>query len=436
MYNVTNMKDLRKQLRGYIYPNILAMVGMSCYILADTFFISKAAGANGITALNLVLPIYNLMFAIGSMVGIGAATRYTLEKDLREEEVKYYFSNAILCLAWISVVFVSIGVFAPSQLMAVLGGNEEIIAVGAPYIRIAMIFAPAFMINYVFTAFVRNDGAPKVAMLATVSSSLANIVLDYILMFPLGMGMIGAALATAISPLISMAICATHFFSKENDIHFIWVKPSLRRLFHCSGLGVSACVGELASGVTTTVFNFLLLSIVGNVAVAAYGIIANLSLVGIAIFNAIAGGIQPLSSEAKSKNCKEDMRFILRYALVVGFVLTVVLIGLVFGFTEDFVEVFNSEHSVELASYAQLGLRVYFVGFIFAFFNIIVAGYLSSIGEGMASFVISILRGVVLIALMAFALSHVGGVLGVWLAFPVTEFVCTIISAVFIYKNR
>ena len=85
---------MEKQLRRYILPNILAMLGISCYLLADTFFISLAAGANGMTALNLVLPVYGLMFAIGAMIGIGSATRYSLQKAAGSDEARHYFSNA------------------------------------------------------------------------------------------------------------------------------------------------------------------------------------------------------------------------------------------------------------------------------------------------------------------------------------------------------
>lgn len=99
----------KKSLYQYIAPNILAMVGISCYILADTFFIATAQGTNGITALNLALPIYGLIFAIGSMIGTGSAIRYTLENATGQEQAKKYFSNALLWDAIISLFFIAAG---------------------------------------------------------------------------------------------------------------------------------------------------------------------------------------------------------------------------------------------------------------------------------------------------------------------------------------
>lgn len=106
----------KKSLYQYIAPNILAMVGMSCYILADTFFIATSQGTNGITALNLALPIYGLIFAIGSMIGTGSAIRYTLAKATDQQEAKKYFSNALIWDAIVSVIFIAAGLFFQGRL--------------------------------------------------------------------------------------------------------------------------------------------------------------------------------------------------------------------------------------------------------------------------------------------------------------------------------
>lgn len=148
-----------------------------------------------------------------------------------------------------------------------------------------------FILNYTATAFVRNDGAPNVAMAATLGSGIFNIVFDYIFIFPLGLGMAGAAWATAVSPVVSMAICLTHYLSKRNTVRFMRKLPSLRKLLAACELGVVAFVGEISSGITTMVFNFVLLDLVGNIGVAAYGVVANLALVGTALFNGVSQGL-------------------------------------------------------------------------------------------------------------------------------------------------
>ena len=195
--NITKKQPSVKALfTKYVSQNILGMLGISAYILADTLFISLAEGADGITALNLVLPLYNVIFAIGSMIGVGAATRFKILRARKDTQADYYFSNSILFAFIISSIFVAVGVFIPREILILLGADAHIVELGAPYTRIFMVFAPFFMMNYICNAFVRNDGSPAIAMFATLASSLFNIVMDYVLMFPCKLGMTGAALAT------------------------------------------------------------------------------------------------------------------------------------------------------------------------------------------------------------------------------------------------
>ena len=124
-------------------------------------------------------------------------------------------------------------------------------------------------------------------MLGTMSGSIFNIIFDYIFMFTLGFGMKGAALATAASPIVNSLVCSTHFLKKSNNIKFVFKMSSIKKLISSCVLGISAFIGELSSAVTTAVFNFLLLGLGGTVAVAAYGIIANIALVATGIYNGI-----------------------------------------------------------------------------------------------------------------------------------------------------
>gem|GEM_PF-48056 len=368
--------DLTKQFFKYVSQNIFGLLGTSCYILADTYFIAQAAGTDGVTLLNLCLPIYNFIFAIGSMIALGSATRYAIAKAQNDARGQRYFSNAILCAVLASIPWMLAGVFAPGALLRLMGGDAGIVALGIPYARIFLLFTPFFMCNYIVSAFVRNDGDPSLAMVATLSGSLFNVVFDYIFMFPLGLGLAGAALATAVSPIISIAICSRHFLKKENTLQFVRQMPSVRLLGQSCQLGISGFVGELSSGVTTTVFNFLLLGLAGNVGVAAYGVVANFALVATAIFNGVAQGAQPLVSRCYGQNDHAGARKLLLLGSGTVLVLAAVLYAAVFGLTDTLVSWFNSENSVQMAQYAHTGMRMYFVGYFFAGFNIMAAGFL------------------------------------------------------------
>lgn len=424
--------SVTKQFTKYVSQNIFGMLGISCYIIADTFFISKAAGANGITVLNLVLPIYNLIFAIGSMVGVGAATRFAILRARGEKSADDYFFNGIFWVCIISVLFILGGIFLPDKILMVMGADETIVQLGTGYTRIFLLFSPFFMMNYIFSSFVRNDNDPSLAMVATMTGSLSNIVFDYVFMFIFGWGLEGAAAATAASPILSIAICLIHFAKKDNTLCFKVKKPEARKLVESCQLGVPAFIGELSSGVTTTVFNFLILGLVGNIGVAAYGVIANFSIVAISIFNGISQGSQPLISSYYGKGEKKSVEKVLKMGMVTSIGIAVMLCLAVFGFTEGLVSLFNSENNRELAAYAFRGMRLYFIGFLFAGLNIVGTGYLSATERARPAFVASVLRGVVAIVGCSVVLAMIFAMDGVWISFAAAEAITLLVTAFFI----
>ena len=421
--------SIPKQFARYVTQNIFGMLGISCYIIADTFFISQAAGANGITVLNLVLPVYSVIFAFGAMIGVGSATRFAILRAQGDERAEFFLSNAVSFVWIIGVWFMLAGVFLPGRIVAFMGGDAEIVALGTGYTRIFLLFTPFFMMNHVISAFVRNDGAPSLAMTATLAGSLSNIVFDYVFMFPLGMGLEGAALATVASPVISILICSIHFFQKKNTLCWKASMPSLGRLWQSCQLGVSALIGELSSGVTTAVFNFLILGLVGNLGVAAYGVIANYAIVAVSIFNGISQGAQPLVSRYYGRNDKKAVRTLLGLGMGTALAAAVAIVAGVYAGTDALVSVFNSEGSVELAEYAHAGMRIYFAGFIFAGLNIVMTGFFSAAACVREAFAASILRGFVGIIAFSLLLARLLGLNGVWLSFPVTEFVTAVVAA-------
>ena len=427
--------NLTKQFFKYVSQNIFGLLGTSCYILADTYFIAQAAGTDGVTLLNLCLPIYNLIFAFGSMIGLGAATRYAILRAQGDARAQRYFSNAIFSVCILAVPFMLVGIFRPDGLLRLMGGDADIVALGMNYARIFLMFTPFFMCNYVVASFVRNDGDPSLAMVATLSGSLFNVVFDYIFIFPMGLGLPGAALATAISPILSIAVCSAHFIKKSNTITFVRKAPSVRLLAQSCQLGISGFVGELSSGVTTTVFNFLLLRLAGNVAVAAYGVVANFALVATAIFNGVAQGAQPLVSQCYGKNEMAGARKLLLLGCGTALGLAALLYGVVFGYTDVLTALFNSENSALMAAFAHSGMRIYFVGYFFAGCNIVAAGYLGAVNRPAEASITSLCRGMVAIVVCSLVLSALFGMNGVWAAFPVSEAI-TLALTVFLLKRK
>jgi putative MATE family efflux protein len=421
---------MKKQFFNYVLQSVIGMIGISVYILADTFFISIYSGADGLTMLNLILPVYGVMFAIGSMIGIGSATRFTIDKA-SGKDVSFYFLNSLFFSVAASIPFVLIGIFFPKQVLEIMGADMALAALGRDYVRIVMMAAPLFMMNYSFTAFVRNDRAPTVAMAAAVSGSMFNVVFDYVFIFVLKGGLAGAALATAISPVVTMLVCLTHLLSKKSgvvlNIKKAYVRPALKHFFYCIKLGTPAFIGEIANAVTTTVFNFLILGLTGNVGVAAYAIIANIALVAMSIFNGISQGIQPLISDNYGRSEMTEVKQVFRMGVVVSVTVMVLLFAGIWFNTASLINIFNNSDNQQLFNYTYQGMHLYFTGLIFGSVNIIMLTYFAATDRAKIAFIGSISRGVVMITLCAAVLSKLFGMTGIWVSFGVSEFLTFLI---------
>ena len=415
-------KAVLREYGKYVCLNVLGMVGLSCYILADTFFIAGRLGADGLTALNLAIPVYSAVHGVGLMLGMGGAIRYTVAVNRGGgEEGSRVFSHTLLLAACLAAAFVLLGLTCPGRITALLGADEAVFAMTNTYLRTVLFFAPAFVANNLLLCFVRNDGAPKLAMAAMLSGSFANILLDYLFLFPLGMGIFGAVLATGLAPLISMAVLSLHRLRGRNRFHLVPVRPEPRQAMATLSLGFPSLIAELSSGLVILIFNGIILGLEGNTGVAAYGVIANLSLVALAICTGIAQGAQPLVSSAHGRGDAASARRVLGYALATVAGLSLLLYVLVFLFNAPLAAAFNRQGDAVMQCLAEEGLRLYFTGIGFAGFNLILSAFFAASERGRPAQVIALLRGAVVIVPAAFLLSALWGITGVWISFPVAE---------------
>ncbi len=423
----TLLKDFTK----YTSSNIIAMIGMSCYILADTFFISWGLGQKGLAALNICMPSFNIIFATGLMLGIGGGTRFTIFQNSNEPtKANKVFTHTICLTAILSIIFVVLGASLPKQISYALGANEDIIDICTPYTMVIVCFAPFFMFNNVFQSFVRNDNSPRLAMIAMIVGNLFNIVFDYVLVFPCKLGILGAALATAFSPIVSLGILSIHFFKKKHNFHFVKCKPSIKMVGQVCASGFPSLLAEASLAVTAFVFNRILLEIGSTIAVAAYGVILNVYFVTNAIFNGIAQGAQPLFSANYGKGNFNNIKKILKYGIITTAIFaSVMYVALFFG-ADGITYVFNLEQNATLQQLAPRGVRLFFISALFSGFSIMLASFFVSINKSIYSQAITLLRGYITVLPLTFLLSHYLDITGVWLTTPIAELITLFIAVI------
>ncbi len=415
-----------KEIKGYVTRSVLSTFGLSLYILADTFFIANGVGTLGLTALNIALPLFNLLNGLGLLLGMGGATLFVLKKG------KTYFSELLLTGILLGVVFTFLGLTAVRPLATLLGASTATLHLTSTYLRFILVMAPFFICNNLVLAFIRNDNNPQLAMKAMLFSSFFNIIFDYIFVFPLKMGMAGAALATVLSPVLSLLILSSHRKKANRRLVFKFTKLRIKTITRSAQLGLSSFLTEMSTGISILVFNQVLLSLSGDIAVAAYGILANILLVALALFTGVAQGVQPLISQATANKEIQKVFYYLHYGFKVSFTLALLLYLIVLIFKIPIVAIFNSENNSALAKLALNGLPLYFLALFGACFNIILSIFFAAVGKAKQSFIIALLRGYLLILPFVILLGKTFGLTGVWLSLPLSEGL-TLVIAIFLF---
>lgn len=421
----------------YVSLNMLGMLGISFYILADTLFIAQALGPNGIAALNLSIPAFGVIHGFGLMLGLGGATRYSiLMARGSTDQAKRVYSQTFLFALSMGLLFMLGGSLGANPLARALGADAETFEMTSVYLRTILTFAPFFVLNNMLLSFVRNDGDPSLAMYGMVIGSVVNVILDYIFIFPLQMGMFGASLATSMSPMISLSILSIHFFRPKNQLKLTRQKIEGWVVRDVTYLGASAFINELSASIVMFSFNMLIFSLEGNNGLAAYGIIANISFVVMSLFAGVAQGSQPLLSESYGENNLKQMKQVLYLSLLTTVVLSVSVYGGTVAFYEEIIAVFNSEQNQHIALMARNGLFIYFAGFVFAGMNTILTSYFGATDQPNRALVFSLLRGGLIIIPLAVVLSYFFEMNGVWASYVLTEAIILIIVASIINPKK
>ncbi|MGO3611203.1 MAG: MATE family efflux transporter [Enterococcus sp.] len=419
------------EIKGYVTRSVLSTLGLSLYILADTFFIANGVGVLGLAALNIALPLFNLLTGLGLLLGMGGATLFALKGRSGN-----YFSQLMIVGGIIGLFFTALGLFFSRPLALVLGASGATVDLTTLYMRFILIMAPFFILNNLCLAFVRNDQNPQLAMKAMILSSVFNMIFDYIFVFPLDMGMAGAALATVLSPVLSLAILSTHRNFSKRQLSLSWVKPQLRTVTKSIQLGLSSFLAEMSTGVSILVFNQVLLGLGGDIVIAAYGVLANILVVALSLFTGVAQGIQPLISRAANKKETLTIQRILNFGLKTSFIMAVGLYLILFFLKYPIISAFNRENDPLLIQLAAYGIPIFFVSLFGSSLNVVFSIFFSAIGHAKQAFALSLFRGYFLLVPLVIILTAIWGLTGAWVSLPITEGLTLIVSFFFLRKYQ
>ena len=425
---------VRQVFFSYLVPSISATLVTSIYILADTMMIGRGVGGSGIAAMNILLPLYNTYFGIGMMCGVGGSVLFGFSRGRGDEKrARSYFTAALCVVLALSAVFLILGRIFFNPLITFMGNTPLLNEYTVPYGTVLTTAAPMFALSSFLQAFVRNDGAPRLAMAGVISGGITNVILDYVFIFIMKWGMGGAMLATATGTTLTVLILSSHFLSKENHLKPIW-NVSLKKVLEIFGNGLASFILEVSNGFVTLLFNRQLLAYVGDLGVVVYGIISNTALVVISISNGMAQAVQPLLSAnygaGKKDRVRQGLGLGIRVSLAAGLIFT----ALGFFFPTQLAYLFL-EPTEEILSMAVTAIRLYFLAFLVSEWNIMCSTYFQSVVQPKRSLAITLLRGVVLNTVLVLVLPAILGVNGIWLVVTVSEFITAAVAFFFIRRE-
>lgn len=420
----------------YMLPSVAGMLGLSICILFDTMFIGRKMGELGLAALNIGVPLYSFYYAIALTFGVGGATALTIAIGRK----KYHKANGIFTSSVIGSIFVIaiiniLSYFFLDDICYILGASKETFPLVKEYVKIILVFNGAFILSNVLNVFIRSDKAPKLSMASIIVTNIVNIALDYIFIYPMNLGMKGAALATALAQIAGIFVLLIHFFRKNNSLHLEVKAVRLGSIFKIISGGMPSFVTEASAGFIIFVFNNVILSIGGNIGVSAYSIIANVALIFLAIFNGISQGMQPLVSinygAGEKKRIHNFFNLSTKISLTVGGVFFI--LGVIF--PREIIGIFSSDKGI-LLDITTKGIRIYFVAFIVMGVNIVAIAYLQAIQKTRAAFILSMFRGIILNLILVIILPKLFNLAGVWMTVPIVEIIIFISFMLYKSKNK
>ncbi len=420
----------------YLVPAIMANMVTSIYVLADTIIIGKGIGIDAMAALNIILPLFNLFFGFGLLFGVGGSVLMSISRGKGDIKTgKRYFTaavvlNVITCIITTILLFVFL-----KPIVTFLGATDVTMPYVLDYAPYVIGGLSVFAFSSLLQTFVRNDGAPKLAMAGVIAGGVLNVILDIVFVYPLHMGMAGAAIASVIGSATTVIILLSHFFSKSNGLTFLWEGISFFHIKNILATGFTSFLVEVTSGLVMFVFNIQLLKYVGDIGVSMYGVITNTAIIVTCLSNGINQAAQPIISTNHGAGLSERIYAVRKLGLKTALIICAIpaILGLVA--PNMFTYIFLNP-SAEILGLSPVAIRTYFVGFFVTGINMFIVGYFQSTVKPQISLLLCLLRGCVLSIIFVMILAPLLGVVGIWASVPLGEYVTLFVALYFLKKPK
>lgn len=426
------MNTRTKSLFGYIFPALGGLFVTYLYNVVDGIFVGQGVGAAALGAVNIGVPFITFVIAIAAMFPMGGATVVAIRMGRGDKEgANHAFMTALSMTIAMSVLLMIVGMVFAQQIVDFSGASKlsaQMREMSKKYLFFYSAFSIPALLSTSLSVFVRNDGSPTLAFAGMCTGAVVNVFIDWLFIFPLQMGVVGAAVASGLGQICAVLVLLTHFLQKKGNLRIKSFKIKFSLIKKISKRGVPEAVTQLTTPVTALCYNLMLAGLIGDVGVSTFGILSFIYSLANAILSGVAQGLQPLWGQCYGKKDTEEMNWYFRSGIIINTILSIVIYGVLFFFDAPAIRIFNKEP--ELVQTATAVLPLFALSFVPMAYNLIYTAFLFSTKRTGASNVIAISRGIVLKALAIFLIPLIAGTNAIWIAPFVAEIITLIIAIV------
>lgn len=434
------MNFLTDKIKPMYFKYLAAAFGSSLissiYGVVDMAMVGQYQGPEGTAALAVVSPIWNIIYSLGLLMGIGGSVLFsTIRGEAKHDEKRSneYFTAAFIGTAILAVITWLAVIFFDKELLLLFGADEALLPLAQRYVLPVKFGVPSFLFTQLISAFLRNDGNPGLATKAVIFGGVFNVFGDYFLVFTMDLGIFGAGLATVLGSVASLIIMCTHFFSKKNSLHFARPTQLLKKLKTITVTGFSTFFIDVAMGILTILFNRQILKYLGSDALSVYGIIINISTFVQCCAYSIGQASQPIISTnygaGKGERIKEVLKYAIGTAAVFGLIWTIACLAV----PNAFIRIFMTP-TESILKIAPSIIRSYGISFLLLPFNIFSTYYFQALMQPATSFIVSVARGAVISGILILLLPAIAPANFIWFAMPITELIVAFFVTVMIMR--
>lgn len=410
-------------------PAMAGMFLVSIYNVVDAFFVGRSVGPMGIAAVFITFPASLIIMAFAQTFGVGGASVISRNLGAGRHDAAQWTLGSVLSVGGIcGLILGATFWFASKSMISFLGGSQDIMDMAMSYAHIIFFGTPMYSLMMIMNNLVRGEGNTQLSMWSMAISSMTNILLDYVFIFIMGMGVAGAAIATIISQSLAMVWLFSYYISDRCTVPLKvrYLKPNLRLLGDVVRVGASAFVRQAGIALCWAVLNKVFAATGGDIAVAVSGIVQRMNSIMFMPVIGMGHGLLPIVGYNYGAESYDRLISVMRKANLWSTLFCIVCGMVMFTFPREMLSFFSDD--ITMLDIGVIGARFTAIGIPVLGMQVMISTFYQGIGKGFLSFILSMLRPILIHPILAVCFAFFWGLFGTWASFPVSQIAAFAIS--------